>query len=186
MVTNGVVTGFANLVGGSGYSSAPTVTIGLSVFLARTVSGPLGKIAMEVQRVARGGFEAVDPSGPAEARALAGAVNTMAEQLARRVDELRSETGLREQILGAMEEAVLLAENGTVVYANQAAGTMLGAISGRPMPGQIANQTANGHRIAEFAVHHPVYRDMRATSARLPDGRLLVVAQDVTDARQHQ
>ncbi len=160
------------------------VTVGLSVLLARSVSGPLERISTEVQRVARGRFEAVDPSGPAEARALAGAVNSMAEQLARHVDELRSETGLREQILGAMEEAVLLAENGTVVYANHAAGTMLGAISGRTMPGQIANQTANGHRVSEFAVHHPVYRDLRATSASLPDGRLLVVAQDVTDARR--
>jgi two-component system phosphate regulon sensor histidine kinase PhoR len=160
------------------------VTVGVSVFLARSVSGPLEKIAEEVNRFAGGRFESVDPSGPSEARELAGAVNTMAEQLAHRVEELRSETGLREQILGAMEEAVLLADGGTVVYANQAAGLMLGAISGRPMPGQVANQTGNGHRVAEFAVHHPVYRDLRATSATLPDGRLLVVAQDVTDARR--
>ncbi|HLW17542.1 MAG TPA: ATP-binding protein [Actinomycetota bacterium] len=160
------------------------VTIGLSVFLARSVSGPLEKIAEEVNRVARGRFEAVDPTGPAEARELAGAVNTMAEQLAYRVEELRSETGLREQILGAMEEAVLLVEGGTVVYANQAAGLMLGANSGRPIPGQVANQTSNGNRVSEFAVHHPIYRDMRATSAVLADGRLLVVAQDVTDARR--
>ena len=160
------------------------VTITLSVFFARSVSGPLEKIAEEVGHVARGRFETVDLSGPAEARELAGAVNTMAEQLSHRVDELRSETGLREQILEAMEEAVLLVEGGTVVYANPAAGTLLGAGTGRPVPGQVAIQTANGHRVAEFAVHHPVYRDMRATSAVLPDGRLLVVAQDVTDARR--
>ena len=160
------------------------ISFGMSAMIARSVAGPLGRIAEEVSHVAGGRFESVDPSGPAEARDLATAVNTMAEQLAHRVDELRLETGLREQILGAMDEAVVLAENGAVVYANPSAREMLGAETGRPMPPQVARQSGNGASVAEFAVHHPVYRDLRATSAPLPDGRLLVVAQDVTDARR--
>jgi signal transduction histidine kinase len=160
------------------------IAFALSALIARSVSGPLDRIAQEVTHVARGRFHSVDPAGPAEARVLATAVNTMAEQLAHRVDELRLETGLREQILGAMDEAVVLAENGAVVYANPSARELLGAEAGRPMPPQVARQRANGASVAEFAVHHPVYRDLRATSASLPDGRLLVVAQDVTDARR--
>src|SRR5207237_7105489 len=84
------------------------VSVALSMFFARSVSGPLGKIAEEVNAVASGRLKTVDPSGPAEARELAGAVNTMGEKLAHRVDELRSESGLRETLLGAMDEAVLL------------------------------------------------------------------------------
>jgi signal transduction histidine kinase len=160
------------------------IALVLSVAIARSVAGPLGRIAQEVTHFARGRYESVDPAGPAEARELATAVNTMAEQLAYRVDELRLETGLREQILGAMDEAVVLAENGAVVYANPAARDLLGAETGRPMPPQVARRTENGATVAEFAVHHPIYRDLRATSAPLPDGRLLVVAQDVTDARR--
>ncbi|MGZ4127833.1 MAG: sensor histidine kinase [Actinomycetota bacterium] len=160
------------------------LSAGSSVVVARSVARPLGRIAEEVTQVAQGGVADVDPAGPREARELAVAVNVMAEQLSRRVQDLRLETGLREEILGAMEDAVLLVNHREVVYANRAAATLLGAEADSPLPPHLSRHMVDEGGVSEFAVHHPVYRDLRATSTVLPDGRLLVVTQDVTDARR--
>jgi len=160
------------------------VAFGLSALMARSVSRPLRRIADEVSHVARGEFEAVRPAGPPEARAVATAVNTMAAELAQRVDEVRSETRLRDQILGAMDEAVILLDRETIVYANRAASELLGAQHGRAAPPQLPTPNEGNPVAVEFTIYHPVSRHIRATVAPLIDGRVLIVAQDVTDAHR--
>ena len=160
------------------------IALGLSALMARSVSRPLGNIAGEVARVARGELGGVTPAGSPEIRRLAKAVNEMAAELARRLDQISSERDLRDQILGAMDEAVLLVDGERVVYANAAASELLGAKTDQfvtPQLRQTGDQTPTS---LEFTVHHPVSRAIRATVATLPDARTLIVAQDVTDAKR--
>ena len=160
------------------------IALGLSALMARSVSRPLGNIAGEVARVARGELGGVTPAGSPEIRRLAKAVNEMAAELARRLDQISSERDLRDQILGAMDEAVLLVDGERVVYANAAASELLGAKTDQFVTPQLRQTGDQAPTSLEFTVHHPVSRAIRATVATLPDARTLIVAQDVTDAKR--
>lgn len=97
---------------------------------------------------------------------------------ASRIEELDRERNLREQILSSMPDGVLLVEpDGEAAYANPAARALLGPTLRLP-----AEAMTGGAR--EFTVHYPVRRDLRSVSARLEDGRTLVVIQDVTEAKR--
>jgi signal transduction histidine kinase len=120
----------------------------------------------------------VTEAGPEEVRRVARALNAMARELDARIDELAREGALREQILSAMTEGVLLAEpSGGIVYANPAAHQMLGATA--TMPSSLA---ADG--IHEITLHHPHRRELRAATVRMTDGRTLVALQDVTESKR--
>jgi len=160
------------------------IALGLSSLMASSLSRPLRKMADDVALVAGGELRKVEPSGPPETRQLAQAVNEMAAEVARRIDEVRSETRLRDQILGAMAESVLLVEKGAVVYANAAAARVFGAKTGDPPPPQLGLATGEEPHSIEFSLHHPVPRVIRATIAPLAGGRTLMVAQDVTDSHR--
>jgi two-component system phosphate regulon sensor histidine kinase PhoR len=159
-------------------------TLGISALIARSVARPLRRMSEEVTRVSQGDFARVDPAGPKEARALAIAVNEMAASLAARVDDLRRETALRDQTLSAMEEAVVLIEGSSIVYANTAARDLLGTEVGGPLPPKLPRPIDGNPTAVEFTTYHPAYREIRAGAAPLPDGRVLVVAQDVTETRR--
>ena len=151
-------------------------TLAASSLVAKWISGSLELLALDLARIARGHSDRVTPSGPAESVRLSEAINGMAEELAGVIDELRAETGLREQILTSMREGVVLADTyGEVIYANQAAYDMFGRSPRDLLPAQLAG--AGEH---EFTIHHPRRRELRSTSVRLEDGRTLVVIQDET------
>ncbi|HEX2148570.1 MAG TPA: ATP-binding protein, partial [Actinomycetota bacterium] len=134
----------------------------------------------DLARIARGHSDRVTASGPRETVTLSEAVNRMAEDLAGVIDELRSETGLREQILASMREGVVLADSyGEVIYANQAAHDMFGRSPRDLLPAQLEEPGEHEHTI-----HHPRRREMRSTSVRLEDGRTLVVIQDETERKR--
>lgn len=162
------------------FAASAILAAGLSALLARNVAGPLSRISRAVRRVSRGEFHAIAPEGPREARDLVAAVNTMAADLAARVAEIGHETALREQVLSAMDEAVILADDDRVIYANPAARAMFTA---DPMPAVPPAITAAGPA-PEITLHHPVRRDVRIASANVEGGRRLIVAQDVTEARR--
>ena len=158
--------------------------LGLSLLMAQSLSRPLRDMADEVDLVARGERTDVVPRGPEETKQLATAVNAMAAELAQGMDDVRSETQLRDQILGAMAECVIFADRGTIVYANGAADRLLGARAGQAMPPQLSLPSSQGVEWLEFSLHHPAERVLRASVAALPDGRTLAVAQDVTDSHR--
>ena len=159
------------------------IALGLSLVMARSLSKPLRRMSDEVALVARSELPAVQPTGSPETRQLARAVNDMAAELAQRIEEVRSETDLRDQILGAMAEGVILVDDQTVVYANAAASTLLGAQRGQGPPPQL-NAFSGDLRVTEFSLHHPRERVIRAATAPLSGKRILIVAQDITDSHR--
>jgi len=156
--------------------------VALTAVITRGVTYPLDRIHGEIER-ATGGTVAIG-SQPGESRALVTAVNRLAGDLAGRVDELRAETALREQVLSSMDEAVLLAEGADVVYANPAARDLFEISDLRTLPPVVPIPEDPLPVTKEFSLHHPTYREVRCTSARVADGKILVVAQDVTEAKR--
>jgi len=138
-------------------------------------------MAQEVRGIATGEARGVPTSGPIETRALADAVNQMATDIAARVDALRAEIDLREQILSTMSEGVILTDEGTIVYANSAARALLGAQVGHVLAPTVP---VDRDATVEIEVHHPARRDLRTTTTRLPDGRALIVGQDITETKR--
>jgi two-component system sensor histidine kinase SenX3 len=101
-----------------------------------------------------------------------------------RLEHLGAEAALREQILSSMNEAVLLAENGVVVYANPAARALFGAVDGDALPPVVPVPSGTHAIVADVELHHPARRDVRVAASMLAGDRILAVAQDVTEARR--
>jgi signal transduction histidine kinase len=153
---------------------------GASALSARSLAGKLRQIADDAAQLGHGEQVRVMPYGIKETTELAHAINTMAKELAGLIDELRAETGLREQILVSMREGVILADpSAGLVYANPAAAEMFGRRRIDQLPPQL-----EGVGDKEFSVHHPVRREFRSTSVRLSDGRTLAVIQDETERKR--
>jgi signal transduction histidine kinase len=155
-------------------------TLASSSLVAAWIARSQELLARDLAQIARGHSDRVTPSGPKETVKLSEAINVMAEELAGVIDELRAETGLREQILASMREGVVLADSyGDVIYANQAAHDMFGRSPRDLLPAQL--EELGEH---ELTIHHPRRRELRSTSVRLEDGRTLVVIQDETERKR--
>jgi two-component system, OmpR family, phosphate regulon sensor histidine kinase PhoR len=155
-------------------------TAAASSLVAGWIARSLQLLALDLGRIARGHADRVTASGSAEAVRLAEAINGMADELAGVIDELRAETGLREQILASMREGVVLADSyGELIYANQAAYDMFGRRPRDLLPAQLSGLGEH-----DVTVHHPRRRELRSTSVRLEDGRMLVVIQDETERKR--
>lgn len=155
-------------------------TLAASSMAANWIKQSLELLARDLARIARGHSDRVTASGPQETVKLSEAINGMAEELAGVIDELRSETGLREQILASMREGVVLADGyGEVIYANQAAHDMFGRSPRDLLPAQLEEPGEH-----ELTIHHPRRRELRSTSVKLADGRTLVVIQDETERKR--
>ncbi|MEX2551426.1 MAG: ATP-binding protein [Actinomycetota bacterium] len=156
------------------------ITLAASVLTARRLAKPLELMAADTSLIARGHADHVTPSGTRETRQLSEAINRMAEELAEVIEELRSETDLREQILASMREGVILAgPSADLIYANQAASEMFGRSPIELMPPQL-----DGLGEQEFTVHHPRRLELRSMCVKLDDGRTLCVIQDQTERKR--
>lgn len=165
------------LLTAAGVVAATLVT---ALWSAGNVAKTLELLAADLARIARGHSDRVTPSGTVETMRLSEAINGMAEELAVVIDELRAETGLREQILASMREGVVLADSyGELIYANQAAYNMFGRSPRDLIPAQLEDPGE-----FELTIHHPRRRELRSTSVRLGDGRTLVVVQDETERKR--
>lgn len=116
-----------------------------------------------------------------EARSREMAVESIRDQLSTRLEGSERDRSLRDQILAAMEEVVIVLERDRVTYANPAAVRTLNARLGGPPPPQITTRT---DRVGRFTLHHPSFRIFRSAAFALPDGRTMIVAQDITAADQ--
>jgi signal transduction histidine kinase len=151
-----------------------------SAYSYRRLVTALEEVADDADRVARAHAYRVTPSGPVETRRVSHAINRMAEELAGVIQELRVETTLREQILTSMSEGVILAgASSELIYANHAAAQMFGNEPLEIVPPQLDRLGEQ-----EFTVYHPRRRDLRSTSVRLADGRILSVIQDETERKR--
>jgi signal transduction histidine kinase len=158
---------------------------GMSAVVARSTGRSLDRIAAEVRRVSTGEFEQIEPRGPSETRSLADAVNDMAADLGRRELELRSETTLREEVLSAMQEGVILTgPGGEVVYTNTSARRLFGVEQMRVLPPQLPMPEDGGTVTTTVSLHHPVRRDLRCTATRVAGERVLIAILDVTETER--
>lgn len=118
-------------------------------------------------------------AGAARTAAGAEAAARLQAELSDRLETFRADVALRDGILEAMEEAVILVERGSVAYANGAARALLGAHEGRPPPPQVPLDGPG-----DFDVHHPTFRSLRSVATEMPGGKRVVVAQDVTETER--
>lgn len=99
-----------------------------AAWLARRLARPLEIMGSEARAFSDGALDRrIAPRGPAETRLLAGALNTMAEKLAQRIDAERMARAELEAILASMAEGVVAVDaDERVLLMNGSAANMLG------------------------------------------------------------
>jgi two-component system phosphate regulon sensor histidine kinase PhoR len=167
------------------------------VAVARSLSRPLEEMTAAVSRMSSGDLTArAPPQGSEEVAVLADAFNHMADELGRRIEEVRGDRERLGLILAAMEEGVLLVDREELVeYANLSARTLLGH---EPQSlAMIVPQTlrriverareAQTAQEEEMEIGQPL-RVVRASAIPVGPagerGTVLLVLRDVTEARR--
>jgi two-component system, OmpR family, phosphate regulon sensor histidine kinase PhoR len=186
--------GGVRLVVALGAGLAALVGVGAVWLVAKGATGPIRRITAEVERMSRGDLTArVEPSEGEELGPLAETLNRMADRLGARIEAVDRDREQLQQILGTMEEGVVLTGDGEGVrFANPAARRMLGAT-----PETLRTLTPASLRILVeevLATKGPAEREIEtglpirnvlATGIPLREaGGVLVVLRDVTAARR--
>ena len=176
-----------------GAALAALVGVVVVIVVARTLTRPLARLTDSVSGLSRGNLEdRLEPEGTAELALLAGALNRMAEELGRRIREVREDRKTRDLILSAMEEGVVLVDpRDEVGYANPAARRMLGGTptTTEGLRPHALRELVSNARAEESLQENEVetgLRPRRVRASALPvgkDGRILLVLRDVTVAR---
>lgn len=103
-------------------------------FLIRRISRPLDDMRLAAERLAAGELQTrvAPPSGGAEMRALARALNQMAEQLGARMETITQQSNELKAVFSSMSEGVLAVDSGgRVLNVNAAAEQWLGLSTDR-------------------------------------------------------
>jgi two-component system phosphate regulon sensor histidine kinase PhoR len=158
--------------------------------IARRVGRPIREVTESAVRIAAGdGTAEVIGASTVELQRMADAVNHMAGELRRRAQQSEEERLLRDQILNALEEGVILVgADDSIAYANTRVGAMLGeraALSELPGPLQeLVTIARSGPGITHREFEHgvPSRKFMASSVVAQEAGRVLLVLQDVTDA----
>lgn len=168
-------------------AAAGLVTI---MLVARRAARSIQRLAELPPAIASGTFQQYASEGTAEVAELADALAEMATRLNARFDASAEDRLTRELILSAMNEGVALVdERGRIQYLNPAAERLLGwdrdGERGPPaLIEEAVGQARSGGPSTEvqLEVGHPP-RVVRALALPVdPDGRVLVVVRDVTEA----
>ncbi|MGD1148395.1 MAG: ATP-binding protein [Thermoanaerobaculaceae bacterium] len=173
---------------------AMLVALGTAERLGRRLGRPLRRLVGAAHRLERGDPVArVETGGDEDVQALGRAFMTMAREVRRREDELRSGRDLLETVLGTLSAAVLVVDSeGNVVLSNAAAekllagGRTLADLAERfaPEVSAMVARTAEDAR-AEGTVHPVAAPEAlwRVTALHLPAaaGRVLVVMEDLSE-----
>jgi two-component system, OmpR family, phosphate regulon sensor histidine kinase PhoR len=114
---------------GTGFGLAAMAGLIALYAIARRVSRPLRRMATSVERVGHGDLATEVPeTGTQELVALARTVNHMRRDVASRMAVTVAERRVRDAILSALEEGVVLFDGtGSVLYLNQSAARLLGS-----------------------------------------------------------
>ena len=115
-------------------AGALALAVGLAAawLIARRLTKPLATVNEAAGRIATGALMHRAPeTGSAEVVTLATTINTMASELASRIEAAQADRRTRDLVLAALDEGVVLMdEPGGVRYANPAAIRLLGRIAG--------------------------------------------------------
>ncbi len=176
---------------------ALAVTAGIIVLagIARSVSRSLKEMASSVERLAEGDLSAEAPEGgPEELAALGRTLNRMRGELAARIGSMERERGTLEAILASLGEGVVLfAPDGAALYVNPSAEALLGGSiehARNLTPASLHAMVIEAARGAapasdELISGHTSPRTLLATAAAVrPDGNVLLVLRDITEARR--
>ena len=139
-------------------------------------AGVVAVVASVVALRARKAAIAAAEAAAGAQRRLAGVESTLAA--------LKSETDERELMLASMDDAIILSEGRSVVYANPAAQRLFGAhvVDALPPPVELPE---NGVPVVrDIELHHPEHRDVRISVASIGGDRFVIVGRDETETRR--
>ncbi len=127
------------------------LSMGLSYFVARSVTHPLGEMVAAARRMARGEFrEKIHTHSNDEVADLAAVLNQMATAIEETIQTLNDDRAKMEATLTAMQEGVIvLAPDGTVRLINQAMERMVGR-RGTEVLGRTYLEVIRQPRLNEF------------------------------------
>jgi two-component system phosphate regulon sensor histidine kinase PhoR len=162
--------------------------------VGRSLTRPVREMTARVSRMAEGDLGVrVSPDGTAELDMLGSALNRMADDLERRIEEIGHDRQQRDAVLSAMEEGVVLVgADDALGYANPAASRLLGglprslrAVTPTALQTLVDETRRDGEpREREMEAGIPP-RVLRASTVALREpGEVLMVLRDVTAARR--
>ena len=120
-------------------SVAAAVAVILAWLFSRTVSRPISELSGVARAIAAGDL-ALRPTlaAPGEVGDLAGALHSMAEQLAARLEALEHDDALMSALVESLDEGVIAVDAAkTVVRVNAAARSLLGVVTDAPFPADL-------------------------------------------------
>ncbi|NNC40937.1 MAG: HAMP domain-containing protein [Acidimicrobiia bacterium] len=176
-------------------SALPVVLIGVALvwLVASRISRPLGEITASVERIASGDRAARLPDpNLAESARLAQSVEKMTRELQQRITDAEEARGLRDQVLSALEEAVVLVSaDGTVAYSNEPAREMFGDPENVNRIGPTEARRALEAALSTQSVHRSEFtsgvppRQLAVAAIPIRQGRMVVLAtRDITESKR--
>jgi signal transduction histidine kinase len=165
----------------------------VALVTARRMTRPLRAVTSTLSRMADDGPDTtpLPEQGSEDLRRLARAANSLRREVASRIEALERDRSTRDAILSALEEGVALFDDqGAAVYHNERATRLLGAAPSdalrlRPTDLRLLVEDAR----ADVATRVREVTDglggktLLAAADRLPDGTVLLIVRDVTQAR---
>ncbi len=178
---------------------ALAAALAAALWRTRPLARRLRAFEQAAHRIAEGDLEARAPEeGADEIGEIGRVVNRMAIGLRTTLGRVEAERDMREQMLSAMTDGVVLLDaHGAIVHANAALGRALA----RPTPARTGERFTEWCRLAEldgflaeartsggvlrreFVLRGPAPRSLEAVASLLADGSLLVVVRDLTPLR---
>lgn len=170
--------------------------------VSRRLTRPLSRMTEAASAIAGGDLDATMPEeGTAELEQLGAALNRMAADLRRRMEESNEDRRTRDIVLAAMGDGVMLVgSDGRVQYANPSALQLTGRMAAEPRPGepheprpylpqmlrQLIDQAreAGSVREREIEIGRPSRTALASAFPVGNEGLTLLVLRDVTEARR--
>jgi two-component system phosphate regulon sensor histidine kinase PhoR len=169
---------------------AALLGVGAVWLIARKIVRPIRQVTESAEQIAAGDRTAeVGGASTVELQRMADTVNLMAGELRRRAQLSEEDRQIRDRILDALEEGVLLIQaDDSVAYANTWARAALGErvrLAGLPGPLQELTGQARSHSgmvHGDFDYGVPARRFLASAVLHREVGSVLLVLQDITDA----
>lgn len=173
---------------------AALVGVAVVWLLARRLASPLETLMVTARSLSGGGEPAELPgSSTTEIETLAATLNDMADQLTVQIDDLSKERRLRDSILSALDEGVILVDgadglpylNPWAAAAYDALPNDLTGLTPHGLQRLVRDVRSSGRPGTELHEHGHPSRWLQASAVPLePGGRVLLVLRDVTEARR--
>ncbi|MEX0863394.1 MAG: ATP-binding protein [Acidimicrobiia bacterium] len=169
------------------------VALGGLALMSRRLARRLSDLADQANSIAGGDLDAAPERSPvAEVDRLGLALSEIARDLGGRVTDAEQAAAMLEVVLGAMPQGIVLFDGDRVIYANPAAGQILGAVLDTlggltPLQLQSAVREARGGEqpVSRVVDHGGPARRLRGTATPfVGDDRVMLVVADITESER--